>query len=224
MRSKLLGGSTEGNERLTILVGAVLFISFAALGVSIVRIRELIAAHLFIGLFLLGPIALKLGSTGYRFMRYYSGSREYRRKGPPPAPLRALAPLLVLSTLVVFASGVVLLLDGPASRGSWFFIHKASFIIWIVLAGLHVLGHLPEMLSWLAGALPAQRRAVGGEGGFAALLQARAESEVTGMVRGAAGRALAIAGACAAGLVIAVALIPRYLAWTAPGALAHLHH
>ncbi len=37
----------------------------------------------------------------------------YRRKGPPPGALRALAPLLVLSTVVVFASGVALLFVGP---------------------------------------------------------------------------------------------------------------
>lgn len=224
VRAKLLGGSTEGNERLTVLLGALLFVSLAVLGVTIVLIHKLITPHLVVGFFLLGPVGLKLGSTGYRFMRYYTGARAYRRKGPPAAPLRLLAPLFVASTIVVFASGVLLAIEGPASRETWFFIHKASFIVWIVLAGLHVLGHLPEMLAWLAGRLPPQSRPHQGEWGMAALIESRAGGRATGVLRGGAGRTLAIAGACAAGLVIALLFIPDYAAWTAPGALGHLHH
>ena len=62
---------------------------------------------------LIPPVALKLGSTGYRFARYYLGSPVYRAKGPPLLPLRLLAPVLVLTTLLVFATGV---LEMTASR------------------------------------------------------------------------------------------------------------
>ena len=61
---------------------------------------------MFIGLVLIPPVVLKLASTGYRFVRYYTGARGHRAKGPPPAPLRALAPLLVATTLAIFATGV----------------------------------------------------------------------------------------------------------------------
>src|SRR6266700_2655738 len=40
--------------------------------------------HMFVGLLLIPPVALKLASTGYRFVRYYTASPAYRRKAPPP--------------------------------------------------------------------------------------------------------------------------------------------
>ena len=86
---------------------------------------------------------LKLSSTGYRFVRYYTADPPYRRKGPPVLALRVLAPLVVLSTVVVFASGVALLLrDRPRAR-PLFPIHKVSFFVWLAFTALHVLGHLP---------------------------------------------------------------------------------
>ena len=54
---------------------------------------------MFVGLLLIPPVVLKLASTGYRFVRYYAGARAYREKGPPPLPLRLLAPVLVASAL-----------------------------------------------------------------------------------------------------------------------------
>ena len=56
-----------------------------------------------------------------------------------------MAPLLVLDTLVVFASGVALLFVGPSSRGDLLPIHKVSFFVWLALTSLHVLGHLGEL-------------------------------------------------------------------------------
>ena len=53
------------------------------------------AEHMFIGLVLIPPVLLKLGSTGYRFVRYYAGAPAYREKGPPRPLLRLLAPVLV---------------------------------------------------------------------------------------------------------------------------------
>ena len=53
----------------------------AVLGVTIVRLRPLLSEHLFVGMLLVPPVLLKMGSTGYRFARYYTGDRSYRRKG-----------------------------------------------------------------------------------------------------------------------------------------------
>lgn len=112
----LLGGGTDGNEELTSRVGVVLIVLFAVLGVTILQIRQLIWLHLFLGLLLLGPVALKLASTGYRFVRYYARDTTYLRKGPPELALRAMAPISVASTMAVFTSGTVLLFEGPRNR------------------------------------------------------------------------------------------------------------
>jgi hypothetical protein len=137
-------GGVDGNERLTAASGAVLVLLLAAEGVTILAIRPLLSVHVFIGMLLIPPVALKLGSTGWRFLRYYSGDREYRAKGPPLLPLRMLAPLVVASTLAVFVTGVGLLIRGPG-RGLLLGLHKASFAVWLVATGIHVLAYIPRL-------------------------------------------------------------------------------
>jgi hypothetical protein len=131
----------EGNERLTAASGAVLFLMLAALGVTILSINQLLPEHFFIGMLLIPPVLLKLGSTGWRFARYYRGAPEYAVKGPPLLPLRLLAPVVVLSTIAVFATGVALMFQGP-QRGFVVGLHKASFIVWLAATGIHVLAYL----------------------------------------------------------------------------------
>src|SRR5436190_23186512 len=63
----LIGGGTEGNGQLTTLTGLFMIALLAGLGLTIVRIGQLLWLHLFLGLVLIGPVALKLASTGYRF-------------------------------------------------------------------------------------------------------------------------------------------------------------
>src|ERR1700686_701871 len=77
---RITGGGTTGNERLTAVTGAVLLALLAVLGVTIIQIKQLLWLHLFLGMLLIGPLALKLGSTGYRFARYYTGSPTYRHE------------------------------------------------------------------------------------------------------------------------------------------------
>jgi len=134
-------GGVDGNERLTAATAVALILLLAAEGVTILFLRPLFSVHVFVGMLLIPPVALKLGSTGWRFFRYYSGRLEYVRRGPPVLPLRLLAPLVVASTIGVFATGVALLVVGPAGgivRG----LHKASFAVWLVTTGIHVLAHL----------------------------------------------------------------------------------
>ncbi|HUB76426.1 MAG TPA: hypothetical protein VL977_05180, partial [Solirubrobacteraceae bacterium] len=99
---RLTAGGIEGNGLLTTATGALLLILLAALGVTVLAIGPLIDAHLFLGMLLLGPVALKLASVGYRFTRYYAGNARYRQAGPPQILLRLLAPAVVLSTLAIF--------------------------------------------------------------------------------------------------------------------------
>jgi len=135
-----------------------------------------------------------MASTGYRFVRYYTHDHEYVRKGPPPLPLRLIAPMLVISTLTVFASGVVLLFNGPTGRGTLVLIHKASFIVWVSVTAVHVLGHLPG----LPGSVRTARQSPGG----------------AAATPGGAGRWIAIAGAIVGGLVVAIVLSGHFGAWT----------
>ena len=153
---RLMSGGTEGNEQLTALTGAVLIVLLAVIGVTILRLRGLLWVHLFVGLLLLGPVVLKIASTSYRFIRYYTNDPAYRLKGPPAAYLRLLGPMVVLSTVVVFASGVALLLAGPSSRGTLLPIHKISFFVWLAATAIHVLGHLQELAPALRASRPSR--------------------------------------------------------------------
>lgn len=136
-----MGGDPEGNERLTAASGAVLFLLLAAEGVTILFIRPLLSAHVFIGMLLIPPVALKLASTGWRFVRYYRGTHEYVAKGPPLLALRLLAPLVVVSTLAVFGTGIALIARGPGG-GLLLGLHKASFVVWLAATGVHVLAYV----------------------------------------------------------------------------------
>ena len=129
------------NEGLTAAAGVALFLLLAAEGVTILFIRPLLSTHVFIGMLLIPPVVLKLASTGWRFARYYRGAREYVDRGPPLLPLRLLAPLVVLSTVVVFGTGVALLVRGPGG-GLLLGLHKASFVVWLAATGIHVLAYV----------------------------------------------------------------------------------
>jgi hypothetical protein len=208
----LVGGGTTGNERLTSVTGAVLIVLLAVIGVTIIALGPLLSVHLFVGMVLVGPVLLKLASTGYRFARYYTANPRYHRKGPPALPLRLIAPIVVLSTLVVFASGVALLFAGPNSRDTLLPIHKVSFFIWVAFMSIHVLAHLPTMLRSL-GADYGPRRARGST--WQQYLGSRDS------VNGRAGRMLSLSSALAFGVVLAIVLIPQYGPWLS----AHnLHH
>jgi hypothetical protein len=162
-------------------------------GVTLFFLGPLLGVHMFIGLALIPPVALKLASTGYRFARYYMRAPAYRRKGPPDLLFRVSAPIVIISTIAVLASGVGLLLGGPSSRNVLFPIHKASFIVWIVFTGFHVLGHLPKMVSALRADYVSGDRHQRGKGRRA--------------------RDLALATALVAGAFLAVMLVPHFGPW-----------
>jgi hypothetical protein len=193
--ARLTAGGTDGNERLTALTGVVLLVLLAVLGVTILRIGSLLSVHMFLGMLLIGPVALKLASTGYRFVRYYTSEPHYLRKGPPPILLRLMAPILVLSTVVVFASGVALMLIGPVSRQPLLLIHKVSFIVWVAVTALHVLGHIADLRRALTPSRPQLSGLEDGRGGRI-------------------GRALALSGVLVAGVVLAIISIPQFAPWT----------
>ena len=113
LRQSGRSGETAGNERLTAATAGVLLVLLAVEGATIVALRPLLSVHVFVGVLLIPPIVLKLASTGYRFVRYYTRHPAYRRQGPPRLLLRLLGPLVVVSTLALFGTGVARVVQGP---------------------------------------------------------------------------------------------------------------
>lgn len=190
-------GGADGNERLTAMTGAVLLLLLGAEGVTILAKRQLLTVHFFIGMLLVGPVLLKLGSTVYRFFKYYTGSAPYVRKGPPVMLLRLLGPVVIATSVAVIGSGVALAFTGPNQL--WIFAHKASFVLWFGAMSIHVL--------WYAPRLP---RLLSGRSGAAGAGSAR----VHGVLADAGRRWLLLVAALAIGLVIALATYHLAGNWT----------
>jgi len=188
-----------GNARLTAANAAVLLVLLAVEGVTILRVRQLLSPHVFIGVVLIPPVLVKVGSTSWRFARYYAGAPAYRRKGPPAVLLRLLGPIVVVLTLVLLFSGVGLLLVNPSWVPLLLKVHKASFVLWFGAMTIHVLGHLGEVFrlaprDWLR----------------------RTRREVTG----AGTRQWLIAASLVAGVLLGLVLLSHVGHWlsAAPGA------
>ena len=143
-RDRLVRWGVEANERLTGSTAAVLLVLLAVEGFTVLRVHSMLTIHVFVGALLIPPIVVKISSTTWRFARYYLGSPEYRHKGPPPTALRVMGPFVVILTLILFGSGVLLLLGPVAWHAQMLQLHQASFIAWFVLMTVHVLGHLGD--------------------------------------------------------------------------------
>jgi hypothetical protein len=143
---KLFVGGSDGNARLTAATGVVLLVLLAAEGLTLLGgVGRYLTPHVFIGLLVIPPIVLKLGSTGWRMLAYYRHADEYVRKGPPHVLLRALvAPVLVVSTVVMIASGIGATFVGHG--GLLLGLHKVSFVVWGIAFGLHVLAHVLKLV------------------------------------------------------------------------------
>ena len=131
-----------GNERITALAGAILLVLILVELVSAAILHTLMSIHVFAGVLLAGPLIVKLGSTGWRFLRYYTGSPAYVRRGPPHLALRVMAPLLIVTTLAVIGSGVGLVLIGPGSAGLLVPLHGFSVLLWLPLIAIHTFAHI----------------------------------------------------------------------------------
>src|SRR5215469_606208 len=52
-----------GNERLTAMTGAVLLVLLAVEGFTLLGLHSMLTLHFFVGMLLIGPVLLKIGST-----------------------------------------------------------------------------------------------------------------------------------------------------------------
>ena len=142
-----------GNAQLTAWTGLLLLALAVVELVTLIDVRGLLSWHVVVGVLLAAVAVLKIASTGWRFLRYYSRNRPYQQAGPPPMLLRILGPLVVLGTVAVLTTGIWLIAVGPDSgrtslvtvlgqRIDLLSIHQASFIVFAVAAGLHLLARL----------------------------------------------------------------------------------
>ena len=129
------------NARLTSLTGFVLLGALFAEGITVLSVGSLIVPHMVIGALLLAPVALKLSTTGYKIVRYYTGAPAYVAAGPPPIARRLLAPLVMVATVGLLGTGVLLMIEGPQATGRMSFLHKGFFVVWFVAMTMHVLIH-----------------------------------------------------------------------------------
>jgi hypothetical protein len=137
--------STAGvaaNERLTSLTGVLLLVLLGLLLLTVLSVRRFLPQHFLLGFLVIPPLALKLAATGYRFARYYTGDSLYRRAGPPQLLMRLLAPIVVLSTMILFGTGLELWFYGLRFGSVWIEAHKLAFMVWLPAVGIHVLGYL----------------------------------------------------------------------------------
>lgn len=146
-------GGAAGNARLTAWTGLILLVLIAAELITLLDVRQLISWHVALGVLLIPPALLKTATTGWRLLRYYSRHEPYRTSGPPITPLRILGPFVVAATLGLLLSGLMLILLGESgSRTSslsvlgrpldWLTVHQAMFVVFCVVAGLHVLARI----------------------------------------------------------------------------------
>jgi|tagenome__1003787_1003787.scaffolds.fasta_scaffold20804285_3 hypothetical protein len=187
-----MNSGPEGNERLTSTVGLALIAMLGAEAATTLSLSTFLPVHIFLGLVLLPAVSLKLASTGWRALRYYTHNPAYRLLGPPQIAMRLLAPLLVASTAVLFGSGVAFLVTGDR-HGTLLSIHAVSFGVWGVLVSLHTLVYLRRALrhglaDWHAAAHT---------------------------IEGAVERRVLLVGALAVGVVVALATYHVQTSWLA---------
>jgi hypothetical protein len=187
-----------GNERLTAMTGSVLLVLFAAECFTLLELGRLLTLHVFLGMLLLGPVGLKVGSTLWRFTRYYTGSAAYVRKGPPAPLQRVTGPFVILTTVAVLGTGIMLIVEGNGPGGwSWIQLHRLSFLAWAAVMIIHLGSYVPKLPRILSGRADHARH----------LLAARTT------------RWLLLSGSLAAGLALAFATYHLSADWGGSGSL-----
>jgi hypothetical protein len=177
--SRFLSGGSVGNEQLTAIVATLLLVLLAIEGATLLHLRSLLTVHAFVGVLLIPVVVVKLASVGWKMARYYLNHAEYVRRGPPHVVLRMLvAPVVVVSTLTLFVSGIALLVH-VQTTGPMVGLHKASFVVWFGAMSVHVLTRIATVTRLLFRPLP-----------------------------GIATRIAVVGGALAAGVVLAMATLP----------------
>jgi hypothetical protein len=186
-------GGPAGNARLTAWLGILLLAASLVECGTLVSLQRLVAVHIFVGA-LLVPLALfKTAATTWRMVRYYAGSADYRRAGPPPLLLRLLGPLVVLTSLAVLGTGLALIaLGADGSYGQMFSaggfsvdpftLHKVAFVLWLVVTSAHTLARLVPAAQLMLNRGSAARVVPGRSSRITVLVASAAAAVVVGIV------------------------------------------
>lgn len=210
-------GGPAGNALVTAWTGMVLLVLFVAELVTLLDLSGWLDWHVVIGVLLVPPALVKTASTGWRIVRYYTGEPRYRQAGPPPLLLRLLGPLVVAATLALLASGLLLILVGPASARQSFLtlvghplslvsVHAGLAVVWAGVTGVHVLARLLPAVLVLTGAEAAGRRGHPGR-----------------RVPGTPGRLLVVAAALLCGVAAVPLVAPLDPGWLQRRDVGHAH-
>jgi hypothetical protein len=164
-------GGPAGNATLTAWLGLTLVVALLAELVTLLDVRGLLGWHAGIGAVVAALVVVKVAVTGWKAVRYYTGSPSYRSVGPPSLVFRVLGPLVVLSALGVLGTGFALVALGAdashrrlvavaGQRVDAVTLHQATFVVFAVLVSLHALGRIVPAATRVAGA--AHHRVHGG--------------------------------------------------------------
>ncbi|MFZ0216724.1 MAG: hypothetical protein WAM30_12385, partial [Candidatus Dormiibacterota bacterium] len=97
--------------------------------------------HFFVGFVLIPLVLLKLMSTGWKFVMYYLGSRAYHEVGPPDWPARLIAPLFVVSSIVLLGSGIEMWSFLNQFIGFWTQVHLIASVGFVGSLIAHLVFH-----------------------------------------------------------------------------------
>ena len=154
-----LDRGVRSNLRLTAVVGLAMLVPLVVVSLSGLSFDQFWRVHYFAGFLLVPLLLVKLGSTGWRMARYYLGDPRYREAGPPRPLLRVLAPVLVVSTVVVFVSGIVMWFAHSRLQ-PWSTLHTDAAVVFAISGSIHVLAYLRRAGTETAAELSRRREAI----------------------------------------------------------------
>jgi hypothetical protein len=134
-----------GNRALTLWAGLLLLPGLAVVALSGLVFGNYWQLHYIAGLSLIPLLLVKLGSTTYRALSYYTRRAMYRAAGAPEWVGRLLAPALIVSTIVAMATGIWMWSQHSEAQ-PWAKLHVLSVLAMGACVGLHVLLRTPISL------------------------------------------------------------------------------
>jgi uncharacterized oligopeptide transporter (OPT) family protein len=100
---RLFVGGSAGNEQLTAVIAAVLLLLLAIEGATLLRLTSLLTVHAFVGMLLIPVLALKVASTGWRFLRVLAHVSKLPRLVRARIPGTSMRVVLVASAVLTGA-------------------------------------------------------------------------------------------------------------------------
>ena len=138
----------EGNSRLTAMLGDLILPLFVVVFITALQAKSgLLTVHVAVGLVLGGLVGVKLASVTYRMVAYYRGVVAYRKRGRPANYLRLLGGSLGVLCVMLFGSGLVLLVGPGSLHSSALAVHKATGYLTVAAIVLHLTAHLRSALA-----------------------------------------------------------------------------